>query len=91
MQAWLLHIIYGAYMGGAARYGKAKIMLRSLVDVRMSNTDLVCLHANKSVCRLPRTSVFSSKLSRPLCPGYGSKLGRRLHNLAMHKRSTTLG
>ncbi|KAH7140226.1 hypothetical protein B0J13DRAFT_504295 [Dactylonectria estremocensis] len=32
MQAWLLHIIYGAYMGGAARYGKAKIMLRSLVD-----------------------------------------------------------
>ncbi|KAH6884927.1 hypothetical protein B0T10DRAFT_492986 [Thelonectria olida] len=32
MQAWLLHIIYGAYMGGAARYGKAKTMLRSLVD-----------------------------------------------------------
>lgn len=41
MQAWLLHIIYGAYMGGAARYGKAKIMLRSLVDVRMPNTGLV--------------------------------------------------
>ncbi|KAF7556311.1 hypothetical protein G7Z17_g1562 [Cylindrodendrum hubeiense] len=37
MQAWILHIIYGAYMGGAARYGKAKVMLRSLVDVRIAS------------------------------------------------------
>ena len=35
MQAWLLHIIYGAYMGDAARYTTAKKMLRLLVDVRM--------------------------------------------------------
>ncbi|POR31089.1 Uncharacterized protein TPAR_08700, partial [Tolypocladium paradoxum] len=32
MQAWLLHIIYGAFMGDATQYSTAKKMLRSLVD-----------------------------------------------------------
>ncbi|KAL1863110.1 hypothetical protein Daus18300_008102 [Diaporthe australafricana] len=32
MQAWLLHIIYGAFMGGASQYNEAKKMLRTGVD-----------------------------------------------------------
>ncbi|KAJ3549989.1 hypothetical protein NM208_g227 [Fusarium decemcellulare] len=32
MQAWLLHIIYGAFMGDAAQHHKAKSLLRGLVD-----------------------------------------------------------
>ncbi|KAI5460701.1 hypothetical protein BGZ63DRAFT_249922 [Mariannaea sp. PMI_226] len=32
MQAWLLHIIYGAYVGDTTRYQKAKQLLRTLVD-----------------------------------------------------------
>ncbi|KAJ0109341.1 Uncharacterized protein J7T55_000266 [Diaporthe amygdali] len=32
MQAWLLHIIYGAFMGGASQYKEAKKMLRTGVD-----------------------------------------------------------
>lgn len=35
MQAWLLHIIYGAFMGDASQYGGVKKMLRTVVDVRM--------------------------------------------------------
>lgn len=36
MQAWLLHIIYGAFMGSASQYKEAKKMLRTGVDVRLS-------------------------------------------------------
>ncbi|KAI9933625.1 hypothetical protein MW887_008098 [Aspergillus wentii] len=32
IQAWLLHIIYGAYLGDGSHYEMAKQMLRSLVD-----------------------------------------------------------
>lgn len=32
MQAWLLHIIYGAFMGSACQYKEAKKMLRTGVD-----------------------------------------------------------
>jgi hypothetical protein len=35
MQAWLLHIIYGAFMGSACQYKEAKKMLRTGVDVRL--------------------------------------------------------
>lgn len=37
MQAWLLHIIYGAFMGSASQYKEAKKMLRTGVDVRLSS------------------------------------------------------
>lgn len=36
MQAWILHIIYGAFMGSASQYKEAKKMLRTGVDVRMA-------------------------------------------------------
>lgn len=36
MQAWILHIIYGAFMGSASQYKEAKKMLRTGVDVRLA-------------------------------------------------------
>lgn len=33
MQAWLLHIIYGAFSGNASDFDKSKKMLRWIVDV----------------------------------------------------------
>lgn len=41
MQAWLLHIIYGAFMGDVARYVEAKKMLRTLVDVSNRSQPLI--------------------------------------------------
>lgn len=43
MQAWLLYIIYGAFMGGASQYKEAKKMLRTGVDVRMDVLLAFCL------------------------------------------------
>lgn len=35
MQAWIFHIIYGAFMGDASQYKQAKRMLRTGIDVRI--------------------------------------------------------
>lgn len=42
MQAWLLHIIYGTFMGDASQYNNVKMMLRTVVDVRVTLLATFC-------------------------------------------------
>lgn len=49
MQAWLLHIIYGAFMSGASQYNVAKQMLRTGVDVR-TTMPIVFVNYSGSSC-----------------------------------------
>lgn len=69
MQAWLLHIIYGAFMGSASQYKEAKKMLRTGVDVRLTFSLLsfaISIHGydirvETDPYRLPRILVYSGR------------------------------
>ncbi|KAF7559170.1 hypothetical protein G7046_g4974 [Stylonectria norvegica] len=61
IQAWLLHIIYGAFMGDAARYDTSKKMLRLLVDAAQDFGSLrqsVATSSSRSWTRGYDKSVF---------------------------------
>lgn len=69
MQAWLLHIIYGAFMGSASQYKEAKKMLRTGIDVRIPLHIPYCFMVTKGFsrlrlnsCRLPKILVYSGRL-----------------------------
>lgn len=69
MQAWILHIIYGAFMGSASQYKEAKKMLRTGIDVRIVLVIQYCSFLPEMILRLiltprrlPKTSVCSGRL-----------------------------
>lgn len=69
MQAWILHIIYGAFMGSASQYKEAKKMLRTGIDVRLVSIIQYCslfpemiLRLILTPHRLPKTLVCSDRL-----------------------------
>lgn len=69
MQAWILHIIYGAFMGSASQYKEAKKMLRTGVDVRMALSIRLSFWVTQIISglrlttnRLPKILVYSDRL-----------------------------
>lgn len=98
MQAWLLHIIYGAFMGDASQYKDAKKMLRTGVDVRMAFSIRYCVLPSAAIsrlgltpCRLPKTLVYFDRPWLLLLSSPGSGLMMRHWVRAIAAHSTICG